>query len=152
MPRTTNTLLIISPADARSGEGKVADGKSGLIPLRTGQRAFTLIELLVVIAIIAILAALLLPALASAKERGKRVVCMNNLKQINYSLQMYAGENKNKLPSAQAGNWAWDIPGPAAVAMLGNGAIWKTFYCPDLLSRFSESNEFTLFWDFAGGP
>jgi prepilin-type N-terminal cleavage/methylation domain-containing protein/prepilin-type processing-associated H-X9-DG protein len=114
--------------------------------------AFTLIELLVVIAIIAILAALLLPALASAKERAKRVNCMSNLKQINYALQMYAGENKNRLPAATAGNWAWDIPGPAAQAMLANGVTWQVFFCPDLLNRFSLSNEFTLFWDFAGGP
>jgi prepilin-type N-terminal cleavage/methylation domain-containing protein len=61
---------------------------------------FTLIELLVVIAIIAILAAMLLPSLASAKEKSKRIVCLSNLKQIGLSLIFYTDANENKMPSA----------------------------------------------------
>ena len=60
--------------------------------------AFTLIELLVVIAIIAILAAMLLPALARAKESGRRIACLNNLRQLSLAAQMYAGESQGSYP------------------------------------------------------
>ena len=60
--------------------------------------AFTLIELLVVIAIIAILAAMLLPSLARAKEAGKRVSCLNNLKQLGIASEMYLNDNQGFYP------------------------------------------------------
>jgi prepilin-type N-terminal cleavage/methylation domain-containing protein/prepilin-type processing-associated H-X9-DG protein len=60
--------------------------------------AFTLIELLVVIAIIAILAALLLPALARAKDQGKLTQCLSNMKQLQLCYHMYVGDNSDRLP------------------------------------------------------
>src|SRR5437870_10203590 len=76
---------------------------------------FTLIELLVVIAIIAILAALLLPALAKAKIRAQGIQCMNDTHQLLYAWRMYAEDNRDQLPfayatSAAAAPYVW-VPG-----------------------------------------
>jgi prepilin-type N-terminal cleavage/methylation domain-containing protein len=110
---------------------------------RCGAGAFTLIELLVVIAIIAILASLLLPALATAKERGRRARCMSNLRQLGTVLNVYANDfNDALLPTEwPSGHDIWiDMPvGPVLFGRLliakyvpmpaGNSHI---FYCPSM--------------------
>src|ERR1051326_3897982 len=75
-------------------------------PRSRSRRAFTLIELLVVIAIIAIVSGMLLPALARAKEAGKRIACVNNLRQLSLSAAMYVDENNGNFPARTVrGRW-----------------------------------------------
>src|ERR1035438_4853144 len=83
---------------------------------------FTLIELLVVIAIIAILAALLLPALAKAKQHAQATQCMSNMKQLQLAWQMYGGDNKDKVAMADV-NWNTPTTGPQSAGYWCGGTM-----------------------------
>lgn len=113
-------------------------------------RAFTLIELLVVIAIIAILAAMLLPSLASAKEKGRRVQCMNSTKQLGLAVSMYAHDNSDKVPQHnKSGNWLWDTPRASMDALTNYGPKAPTFYCPSIRASVRYPDPQVAWWDYS---
>lgn len=108
--------------------------------IKVGQKhGFTLIELLVVVGIIGVLVSLLLPALGSARESGRRAVCASNLKQIGTAINMYANENNDRLPLDEttgndnnSSNRLWNITGYLLFGKLtqDNQNLGLQFYCP----------------------
>jgi prepilin-type N-terminal cleavage/methylation domain-containing protein len=134
-------------------------------PVRRGA-GFTLIELLVVIAIIAILAALLLPALALAKDKAVRVTCMSNNKQLALAAHMYATDNQDYMAHPNWGNndpgWLYTPSGGQPPNMLAapyntnpqlayeGGQVWqyvknpKVYWCPTDVTNASQNPYWTI--------
>src|SRR5438094_1257344 len=86
---------------------------------------FTLIELLVVIAIIAILAAILFPVFAQARDKARQTACLSNMKQIAHSVTMYTGDSDETLP-------------PGAIGMGGQGRMW---WWSDVLDPYVKNRQ-----------
>ena len=114
---------------------------------------FNLIELLVVIAIIGILAALLLAALSSAKERGRRVQCLNHLRQIGTALHLYAEENRDLLPDCTTNYpkfygsfWPWDLNTNVTTELELHGAPREVMYCPSFKEK--DDDKHWNFWKY----
>ncbi len=112
---------------------------------RSSRSGFTLVEMLVVIAIIGILTSLLLPALASARERGRRANCLGNMRQFILAAELYASDNDERVPSGVSENpnpQDSHIPVISSVTrsnLMHAGAIGKVLECPGLRKPFDGS-------------
>jgi prepilin-type N-terminal cleavage/methylation domain-containing protein len=139
IPQTFSAAKPGALDDVSSRESLAFRGLTPGVRVRTS--AFTLIELLVVIAIIAILAAILLPVLGQAQERGKRTSCLNNLKEIGAASLVYSNDNNDFVPIASGGLL------PIQIDSNGMSTCWS-----DLGVPVSETNNVPSVWDCPDRP
>ncbi|MBW8014939.1 MAG: prepilin-type N-terminal cleavage/methylation domain-containing protein [Planctomycetes bacterium] len=113
---------------------------------KSHSKGFTLIELLVVIAIIALLLAILIPALGKAKEIARTLICKNNLKQQALGVRLYASDNDDRVPEHKS-SWLWaltfDQTNQISEAAGFDGS--KMFYCPS--NKYKKATD-ARFWQF----
>jgi type II secretory pathway pseudopilin PulG len=117
--------------------------------------AFTLRELVVVVAVLCLLSMTLIASLhRAASWHIKKAQCAANLRQFAQATQLYAAENRDRLPEITAGTWAWDLPTQVAGSLLQYGMEQRTFYCPGTAPRFDDKANFqnpypNSLWTFA---
>ena len=110
--------------------------------------AFTLVELLVVIGIIALLIGILMPALTKARSQAMRTKCLSNLHTADLSLNIYANENRQKLPAfTGGGSWLWDLPYNTRDSIVRSGNARDVMYCPTADWQDADS-----LWWYSGQP
>ena len=121
---------------------KIVNSHSSIV----NPKAFTLIELLVVIAVIALLLALLIPALRSAREQGQRAVCLSNLRQLTLAWTVYADEHDGKLVSGRAFGTYTHSRGRRTESLIG--WVGKAFFLPESRSELFEDPNKGSLWSY----
>ncbi len=111
-------------------------------------RGFTLIELLVVIGIVAILAALLYPAVQYARRSAETTTCLNNLRQMGVAIQVYVNENEGKMPVLQNRESTTNTAASLDTVLLTGPSANKIFRCPSDRVKLFEETGTSYFWNF----
>ena len=106
-------------------------------------RAFTKLELLVIIVTVGLLAVVRLSAGTSVRNQARIVQCSANLRQLGQCMLLYATDYSGKLPPANGGNWAWDVPLSVCDLLIKKGATRNTFYDPGFPEHNNDVN-----WNF----
>ena len=127
-PPLTNTAMITSMSGSRARPPAVARVR----------RAFTLVELLVVIGIIAVLIAILLPAVNSARKSAWSAQCASNLRQIGMSMRLYLEAHKQRFPPGHPNGGLWTDPSGRMLPPTDNRGYWGILYLPYFLKTTAE--------------
>jgi prepilin-type processing-associated H-X9-DG protein len=140
-----------SPGGEGRGEGVHSShciapvGVRGTATPELNSYAFTLLELLVIVAVLALLISLRLPALARATDQTKRAQCASNLRQFTLAMHIFANDNNDRLPTSNAGYWAFDIAFDVGTFVESTGSKWTVMYCPGTAPRFDESDNWSFY-------